>query len=214
MIQSTCSHAARLQSPSSSAMALAPSARPRPAPSRRVGGSPKRTPRAWPRNPTRRMFRFGHAVGQRFEGPTCVVGDNVARWAPLSSLIIRSIKPAGSCPRVFLATSGTLRGSSFVMAAAELGNRQSRKQAARSHVRAAFLCLRLLCAPERYRANSENTPRRLRELRFSTSSGFARLSRHMQGYATRFQLSSSTCASLSIAAASSRTAFINSINSG
>src|SRR6266576_707318 len=82
------------------------------------------------------------------------------------------------------------------MAAAELGNRQSRKQAARSHVRAAFLCLRLLCAPERYRANSENTPRRLRELRFSTSSGFARLSRHMQGYATRFQLSSSTCASL------------------
>ena len=59
--------------------------------------------------PTRRMFRFGHAVGQRFEGPTCVVGDNVARWAPLSSLIIRSIKarrvmPAGfSCDKRDLA---------------------------------------------------------------------------------------------------------------
>src|SRR5258708_28536797 len=68
--------------------------------------------------------------------------------------------------------------------------------AARSNARAAFLCLRLLCAPERYRANSEYTPRRLRERRFSTSSGFARLSRHKQEYATRFQLSSSTCASL------------------
>jgi hypothetical protein len=59
-----------------------------------------------------------------------------------------------------------------------------------------FLCLRLPCAPERYRANSDYTPRRLRERRFSTPSGFARLSRRMRECETQFQLSSSMCASL------------------
>ena len=70
---------------------------------------------------------------------------------------------------------------------------------------------RLLCAPERYSANSENNPRRLRELRFSTPSGFARLSRHMQGYATRFQPSSSTCASLREASQRRRRGLLSSI---
>ena len=72
----------------------------------------------------------------------------------------------------FLANSGTF--ALFVGydgRAAEPGNRQSRRMAARSHARAAFLCLRLPCAPGKYRANSEYTPRRLRERRFSTPSG-------------------------------------------
>src|SRR4029453_5271683 len=73
--------------------------------------------------------------------------------------------------------------------------------------------LRLLCAPERYRANSENTPRRLRELRFSTPSDLVHLSRHMQGYATRFQLSSSTCASLREASQRHRRGLLSSIQS-
>src|SRR5256886_15378734 len=85
------------------------------------------------------------------------------------------------------------------------------REAVRCHARAAFLCLRLPCAPERYRANSENTPRRLRELRFSTPSGFARLSRHMQEYATRFLLSSSTCASLREASPRHRRGLLSSI---
>src|SRR5712671_3418179 len=101
--------------------------------------------------------------------------------------------------------------SSVGMPAAELGNRQSREEAAWSHARAAFLCLRLPGAPERYRANSEYTPRRLRERRFSTPSGFARLSRHMQEYATRFQLSSSTCASLREASQRHRRGLLSSI---
>jgi hypothetical protein len=88
-----------------------------------------------------------------------------------------------------------LYAARYMMEAAELGNQQSRRMAARSHARAAFLCLRLPCAPGKYRANSAYNPRWLRERRFSTSSGFARLSRHMQEYATRFQPSSPTCAS-------------------
>jgi hypothetical protein len=120
----------------------------------------------------------------------------------------RRFRPAGFCLR----QAELLRDSSVVLAAAaEPGNRQSRKKAARSYARAAFLCLRLLCAPERYSANSENNPRRLRELRFSTPSGFARLSRHMQGYAMRFQLSSSTCASLREARQRRRRELLSSI---
>src|SRR5450759_2132970 len=56
--------------------------------------------------------------------------------------------------------------------------------------------LTLLDAPARYRENSAYTPRRLREQPFSALSGLARLSRHTQECETRFQLSSSTCASL------------------
>src|SRR6478672_7804021 len=82
---------------------------------------------------------------------------------------------------------------------------------ARTESRPAFLCLRLPCAPERYCANSEYTPRRLRERRFSTLSGFARLSWHRQEYATRFQLSSSTCASLREASQRRRRGLLSSI---
>jgi hypothetical protein len=105
-------------------------------------------------------------------------------------------KPAGSRRRVSLATSGTFAAFVGCHASGGTGKPAVAYEAARSHARAAFLCLRLPCAPRRYRANSEYTPRRLRERRFSTPSGFARLSRQMQEYATRFQLSSSTCASL------------------
>jgi hypothetical protein len=72
-------------------------------------------------------------------------------------------------------------------------------------------CPRLPCAPERYRGNSEYTPRRLRGRRFSTPSGLARLSRHMQEYVTRFQLSSSRCASLREASQWHRRALLSSI---
>src|SRR6476661_3807793 len=111
----------------------------------------------------------------------------------------------------FLRQAEPLRCSPVMVAAAELGNRQSRMKAARRHARAAFLFLRLPCAPERYRANSDYTPRRLRERRFSTPSGFARLSRHMQECATRFQLSSSRCASLPEALPRHRRALLSSI---
>jgi hypothetical protein len=72
-------------------------------------------------------------------------------------------------------------------------------------------CPRLPCAPERYRGNSEYTPRRLRGRRSSTPSGLARLSRHMQEYVTRFQLSSSRCASLREASQWHRRALLSSI---
>src|SRR5260370_24380456 len=71
--------------------------------------------------------------------------------------------------------------------------------------------LRLPCAPGKYRANSAYTPRRLRERLFSTSSGFARLSRHMQEYTMRFQLSSSTCASLREASQWHRRGLLSSV---
>src|SRR6266404_6210324 len=71
--------------------------------------------------------------------------------------------------------------------------------------------LRLPCAPGKYRANSAYNPRWLRERRFSTPSGLARLSRHKQEYATRFQLSSSTCASLREASQRHRRALLSSI---
>ena len=111
--------------------------------------------------------------------------------------IVDKIKARRSCRRVFLATAEPFAlVAGYYGKAAEPGNRQSRKRPHGVTPGAAFLCLRLPCAPERYRANSEYTPRRLRERRFSTSSGFARLSQHMQEYATRFQLSPSMCASL------------------
>src|SRR5258707_1620108 len=90
----------------------------------------------------------------------------------------------------FLANSGTF--ALFVGydgRAAEPGNRQSRRMAARSHARAAFLCLRLPCAPGKYRANSEYTPRRLRERRVSKASGFRRLSPPLDYKTIRFQTS-------------------------
>src|ERR1700692_3780117 len=59
-----------------------------------------------------------------------------------------------------------------------------------------FLCLSLACAPERYHANSEYTPRWPRVQPFSALPGLARLSRRMQECETRFRLSSSTCGSL------------------
>jgi hypothetical protein len=105
------------------------------------------------------------------------------------------LKPAGS-RRVF-ATSEPLRCSGVMKAKRrnwETGSRvRGRTESCPGRL---SYCLRLPCAPGRYRANSAYTPRRLRERRVSTSSGFARLSRHMQEYATQFQLSSSTCASL------------------
>src|SRR5712672_3219444 len=69
-------------------------------------------------------------------------------------------------------------------------------KAARSHARAAFLCLRLLCVPETCSANSANTQRLLKGQQFSALPGLARPLRHMQECATRSQLSSSRCASL------------------
>jgi hypothetical protein len=96
--------------------------------------------------------------------PLTGAGD---RSRSFEGLIIHATKPAGYA-RLFLRQSEPLRCSPVMMAAAELGNRQSHMKAARSHARAAFLLPRLPCAPGRFRANSDYTPRRLRERRFSS----------------------------------------------
>src|SRR5258708_36045332 len=57
-------------------------------------------------------------------------------------------------------------------------------------------CPRLPCAPERYRANNECTPRSPRVQPFSALPDLARLSRRIQECETRFRPSSSTCAFL------------------
>ena len=51
------------------------------------------------------------------------------------------------------------------------------REAVRRHARAAFLCLRLPCAPERYRANNAYIPQRLRELASSALGHFRTLTR-------------------------------------
>ena len=94
------------------------------------------------------------------------------RWKQIHSYDLVRSCPAGGLAALFLGAgvflrwAGTLAVFGRCKAAAEPGNRQSRMKAARSHARAAFLCFRPPCAPERFRANSEYTPRQLRELRF------------------------------------------------
>src|SRR5712671_4949020 len=63
--------------------------------------------------------------------------------------------------------------------------------------------------PARYRENSANIPRRLRELPFSVLSGFVRLSQHTQECETQSQLSWRTCASLREALPSHRLGLIS-----
>src|SRR6267142_2296045 len=69
--------------------------------------------------------------------------------------------------------------------------------------------IRLHCAPERYRENSANIPRQLRELPFSVLAGFVRLSQHTQECKTQSQLSWRTCASLREALPSHRPGLIS-----
>src|SRR6267378_1216633 len=69
--------------------------------------------------------------------------------------------------------------------------------------------IRLHCARERYRENSANIPRRLRELLFSVLSGSVRLSQHTQECETQSQLSWRTCASLREALPSHRPGLIS-----
>src|SRR5260370_19867793 len=82
---------------------------------------------------------------------------------------------------------------SFMMTAADAGNRQSRIEP-HGVTPGAALCVRLPCAPERYHANDECTPRSPRVQPFSALPGLARLSRRMQECETRFPPSSPTCA--------------------
>src|SRR5882672_8654729 len=69
--------------------------------------------------------------------------------------------------------------------------------------------IRLHSVPARYRENSANIPRRLRELPFSVLSGFVRLSQHTQECKTQSQLSWRTCASLPEALPSHRPGLIS-----
>lgn len=139
------------------------------------------TPDQWERREprmratTRRLVRHHRAAIQR------VAAALLVRETLSAEDIDAICSPPVHARRAFLATHRN-RGTTRRLLWQQRRNWEtgSRVRSRTESCPGGFLCFRPTCAPERYRANSEYTPRWPRVQPFSALSGPARLSRHMQ----------------------------------